>query len=243
MAGAGFRFPGGDSRTICVGATGSGKTTCAMWLLAHQRFDKRPWVILDLKREPIFDQVGFPPIEEIAISARPPRRRGLYLTAPLAGQDEAVDAFLWRVFHRGNLGLYIDELALAPGEKGSALHAILQQGRSKRIPVIGCAQRPVNVARPIWSEASFFCIYRLSDRRDYKVVEGFIPSDLSRPQPRHYWRWYDVAENRLLAMRPVPPPVEVAAELRQAVPAPQSWHPFGWTSRPTGRPLLKVVGG
>ena len=237
---SGFRFPGGDSRCTILGATGSGKTTCGLWVLAHQRFDKRPWLIFDFKAAPDFDAVGLPPIEEIAIGARPPRRKGVYLTSPLPHEENAVEEMLWRVFHRGNIGIYIDEVSLMP--IGDAFKAILQQGRSKRIPVIACSQRPVGVQRQVFSEASFFCVYRFADKRDYKVVEGFVPADLSAPLPPYYWRWYDVAENRLLTMAPVPPPAAVAEELRHAIPPQHDWHPFGWTSRPTGRPALKVVG-
>lgn len=238
---SGFRIPGGDARTTVIGATGSGKTTCGLWLLSLQRFDKRPWLIIDPKGEPTFDVVGFPPIEEWSLSSRPPRQKGLYLVSPLPNQDEELEQFLWRVFERGNLGLYIDEAALMPGPRG-AYQAILQQGRSKRIPVISCTQRPVGVERPVFSEATYYCIYRLSDRRDYKVVEGFVPADLSAPLPPHEWRWYDVPRNKLLTMAPVPPPEDVAEQLRHAIPNRDSWHPFSWTSRPTGRLSLKVVG-
>lgn len=239
---SGFRFPGGDSRTTVIGATGSGKTTCGLWLLANQRFDKRPWVILDLKREAIFDVVGFPPIEEWSLGSKPPRQKGLYLLSPLAieAQQEQLENFLWRIFEKGNCGLYVDEAALMPD--GGAFQAILQQGRSKRIPVIACTQRPVSVARPVFSEASFYCTYRLADKRDWKTVEGFVPADLGAPLKPYHWRWYDVAANRLLTMAPVPPPQTVARQLREAVPPARSWHPFQWTSRPTGRPSLKVVG-
>lgn len=240
MAWSGFRFPGGDARTTVIGATGSGKTTCGLWLLAHQRFDRRPWIIFDFKAEPIFDRVGMPPIEEWSLKSRPPRSKGLYLTSPLPTDGEAVEEFLWKVFAKGNIGLYVDEASLMPDS--GAFQAILQQGRSKRIPVIACTQRPVNVQRPVFSEASYYCVYRMADRRDYKVVEGFVPADLSRPLAPYYWRWYDVSSNRLLHMAPVPSPQAVADELRQALPVRESFHPFSWTSRPTGRPSLKLVG-
>jgi hypothetical protein len=236
----GFRIPGGDARTTVIGATGSGKTTCGLWLLSRQRFDVRPWLIIDSKREPVFDVVGFPPIEEWSLASKPPRHKGLYLVSPLPTDDEQLESFLWRVFERGNLGLYVDEAALMPAD--GAFQAILQQGRSKRIPVISCTQRPVNVARPVFSEASFYCVYRLADRRDYRVVEGFVPADLAAPLAPHEWRWYDVARNTLLTMAPVPKTLTVAEELREAIPHRESYHPFSWTSRPTGRPSLKVVG-
>lgn len=229
-----FRFPGGDARTTVLGATGSGKSTCGLWLLSYQRFDKRPWITLDFKREIIFDYVGFPPIQQLTLADRIPRKPGLYLASPRPGQDGLLENFLWRLWSAGNVGLYIDEAALMPD--GDAFPAILQQGRSKRIPVIACSQRPVGVARGLFSEANFFCVYRMVDRRDYKTVEGFVPADIGNPLPRYAWHWYDVANHELLAMSAVPDPQTVAARLHKAIPfRANDWHPFRWTSRTTGR--------
>jgi hypothetical protein len=226
----GFRFPGGDARTTVIGATGTGKTTCGVWLLAHQRFDKRPWIILDFKCEALFDAVGIPPIVPIDLTSRPPKKPGLYLVSPRPGQDELLEEWLWKVWERENTGLFVDEASLMPDR--DAFRAILQQGRSKRIPVIACTQRPVDVKRGLFSEASFFAVYRMQDKRDYKTIEGFTPGDMSRAMPPHHWRWYDVASNTLLSMKPVPPPAQVAEQLRAALPV--SFSPFSWTM-PTGR--------
>lgn len=233
-----FRFPGGDSRTTVLGATGTGKSTCGAWLLSHQRFDKRPWVVIDFKREAIFDRVGMPPIVELTLVDAPPKKPGLYILTPRPGDDDALDAWLWRVWEQENIGLYVDEAALMPS--GDAFRAVLQQGRSKRIPVIACAQRPVSVARGLFSEAGFFCIYRLQDKRDYQVVQGFVPGNLSRPMPEHHWLWYDVARNKLMHMAKVPHPETVADELAARLPQRNTFHPFGWTSRPTGRERIKL---
>jgi hypothetical protein len=231
---SGFRFPGGDARTTIIGATGSGKSTCGIWMLSAQRFDKRPWIAIDPKREEIFDAVGFPPIRPLGLNDPLPTKRGLYLVSPVPGQEDALEAFLWRIWRHENIGVYVDEAALMPD--GSAFRAILQQGRSRRIPCIACTQRPVSVARGLFSEANFVCVYRMVDRRDYKVVEGFVPGDLSAPLPRHCWRWYDRENHTLLNMAPVPPPATIAAELNRKIPyTPSAWHPFAWTGRPTGR--------
>jgi hypothetical protein len=230
-----FRFPGGDSRTTIIGATGSGKSTCGLWMLSHQRFDKRPWLAFDFKREVIFDQVGFPPIRQISLGDKIPRQPGLYLVSPLPGEQDYVDAFLWRVWQRENVGLYVDEAALMPND-GDAFASILQQGRSKRIPVIACSQRPVGVARGLFSEASFICVYRVVDKRDYKIIEGFAPVNLDAQLPAHHWHWFDVQRNVQLAMSPVPPPGEIADILNARLPyQPNAWHPFSWTARPSGR--------
>jgi hypothetical protein len=234
-----FRFPGADERTTILGATGSGKSTCGLWMLSHQRFDKRPWIAIDFKREMIFDAVGFPPITELALGAKIPRKPGLYLITPRPGQEDYVEAFLWRMWEAENVGLYVDEAALMPA--GDAFPALLQQGRSKRIPVIACSQRPVGVARGLFSEANYFCVYRMADKRDYRLVEGFAPADLGRQLPPYCWHWYDVARNTLLAMRPVSPPAMVAERLGARLPhRAAAWHPFAWTARTSGREKIKL---
>src|SRR5271169_5361205 len=138
-----FRFPGGDARTTILGATGSGKTTCGVFMLAHQRFDVRPWIAFDFKREELFDFAGFPPIMPIGLFDPLPKRHGLYLCSPRPGEEDALETMLWRIWERGNIGVFVDEAALMPDM--DAFPAILQQGRSKRIPVIACSQRPVSV--------------------------------------------------------------------------------------------------
>jgi hypothetical protein len=235
-----FRFPGGDQRTTILGATGSGKSTCGLWMLAHQRLDKRPWVIFDFKRESFFDDIGFPPIVPLSLSDKPPSKPGLYLVTPRPGEDDLVEAFLWRVWEKENIGLYVDEAPLMP-EGGNAFQAAIQQGRSKHIPIIACTQRPVGVARGLFSEASFVCVYDVTDKRDYKLIEGFVPAEMSQPLPRYHWRWWDRERRVLLAMKPVPSPEIVAAKLADNAPyVASSWHPFSWTSRKSNRDAVRL---
>ncbi len=235
-----FRWPGGDQRTTILGASGSGKSTCGLWMLAHQRLDKRPWVIFDFKREAFFDMVGFPPITHIALDSKPPRHPGLYVVTPRPGEDAAVENFIWRCWEAENIGLYVDEAPLMP-DGSDAFQACIQQGRSKHIPIIACTQRPVNVARGLFSEANFVCVYSVTDRRDYKLIEGFVPTEMSQPLQWHHWRWYDRDRRVLLNMLPVPPPEQVAAQLREAAPyRPNAWHPFAWSGRRSERQVTKL---
>lgn len=222
----GFRFPPGDSRTAIIGATGTGKTTAAAWLLSHARFDKRPWVVLDYKGEELFEDLGAPPLSRLKVGKLPGKRsRGVYLCSVRPGENDIVEEMLWRMWERGNVGLFVDEAALLP--RREAFQAILRQGRSKRIPVIACSQRPVDVEREVFSEASFFGIFRLQDKRDYKVVEGFVPSDLFPWKlPPFYWRWYDVARNNLLTLAPVPDKSALIDRLAEQIPF--TWNPL-WT--------------
>jgi DNA helicase HerA-like ATPase len=214
-----FRLPGAADRTVVIGATGSGKTTFAAWLLSRQRLDLRPWVILDYKREALWDQVGKATIRPLR-THQLPGKTGLYRIQidPGHGEDEALEDWLWRIRRRGNVGLFCDEAANLPVR--GAFKAILRQGRSLRIPVISCTQRPVEVDREIFSESGFKSVFRLEDERDYLIIRGMTRrSAIDRPLPRYWSYWYDAERNRLVTLRPAPEPDSVAAELRAAAPS------------------------
>jgi DNA helicase HerA-like ATPase len=213
-----FIFPGAADKTVVIGATGSGKTIFAAWLLAHQRLDVRPWVILDFKHEEFWDRVGSPPIRRLAFGDMP-GKLGLYRMNILPGQDEGpLDEWLWRIWRHGDIGLFIDEAALIP--RGShPFKAILRQGRSRRVPVIAATQRPVDVEREVFSETQYKSIFSIEDERDYKIIQGFTRrAPIDRPLPRRWSYWYDGLRRRLLVLKPVPPPSSLAADLRAALP-------------------------
>lgn len=211
-----FRFPPGDSRTVVIGATGTGKTTFGVWLLAHARFDVRPWIILDYKREELFDIVGSPPLQKLAIGSIP-KQKGLYIASPKPGEDDVVEEWLWKIWQRENIGLFCDEATLLPNK--DAMKAILRQGRSKRIPIIACTQRPVDIEREFFTEANFVSVFRVQDIRDLKIVQGFIRGlDPDRNLPEHWSYWADVGRATILRLRPCPHPDNVANQLRAAAP-------------------------
>jgi hypothetical protein len=124
---------------------------------------------------------------------------------------------------------------------GNAFPACIQQGRSKRIPIIACTQRPVGVARGLFSEANFVAVYDVIDRRDYKLIEGVVPASLAEPLPQYHWHWFDRSRRVVLRMGPVPSPEHVADMLAAKAPyRANAWHPFAFTSKPAGREAIKL---
>lgn len=215
-----FRLPGAADRSVVIGPTGSGKTIMGAWLLSRQRFDKRPWVCLDFKDEVLWDQVGDPPMRPLKVGSMP-GKRGLYRMHVDPGQEDDLEDWLWEVWRKGNIGIFVDEVSLVPQKR--AFKAILRQGRSKLIPVISCTQRPVDCDREVFTESQFRVLYGIEDKaRDYPVIRGlFGDRDVREPLPEFWSYWYDVKQKTCLTLRPVPPPDIVAKSLREA--APYSW--------------------
>lgn len=211
-----FQLPGANDRTTIIGGTGTGKTVLGAWVLSKQRFSERPWVALDFKDEELWDKVGDPPMRDLRLG-KLPKKTGLYRMSVLPGQEDELETWLWDVWRHENIGLFCDEASLMPHK--NAWKAILRQGRSKRIPVIACTQRPADCGREIFTESQYIGCFRLDDVRDYKVVQGFTRNAaIDSPLPEFNSYWYDKKQFQLTRLRPVGGPDKVAASLRAVAP-------------------------
>lgn len=219
-----FVLPNAADRTVIIGQTGSGKTILAGWVLSRQRFDKRPWVAITFKDEPLWNLVGDPPMRPLKLGAMP-GKHGLYRMDVRPGEENALEEWLWKIWERENVGLFVDEVSLMPRKSG--LKAILRQGRSKLIPVIACTQRPVDCDREVFSEAQYRGLFGLEDARDYQVIKGLFGNRDLRDEVedlrRHCSIWWDAKQRHLFTLNPCPPPATVAADLKAVVP--YSWWP------------------
>lgn len=204
MNAAPIRLPGVSDRVAVVGATGSGKTQLGLWLLSRASFDKQPWVIVDYKRDKTI--AGSERIRQIGFR-EVPKQPGLYVLQPNPDEDEKVEEWLFKVWAHENVGLFIDEGYMLPQNPKGAFTYILTQGRSKRIPVIALSQRPKWVSRFVFSEATFFFVFRLTHNEDYKTVQEYIPKsrvDLETELPEYQCVYYDVPKRVAAVFQPVP---------------------------------------
>lgn len=193
-------LPRFDKRTVIIGSTGSGKTQLAVWLLSSRDFNKRPWIIFDFKDDELIEAIG---PEEINVYGAPPKKPGLYVVRPIPERDdEAVQAFLWKVWKQENTGVYIDEGYMI--SKGAALNACLTQGRSKRIEMMILSQRPVWLSRFVWSEASYFAVMNLTIEDDRKQVSTYTGGAKIHLLPKFHSLWYDAEGQRGTVLKPVP---------------------------------------
>jgi len=218
-----LHLPGASDRTVVIGPTGSGKTVGGAWILSRQNLNARPWVCLDFKREELWEMVGFPPIKDLDLGVVP-KRPGLYRMTVQPNEDDPLEAWLWKIWTKGNVGIFVDEVSLMP--RRGAFKAILRQGRSLRIPVIACTQRPVDCDREIFSESQFRMLYGVEDPRDWLIIRGlFRHADVEEPLPPFYSYWYDAKRKSCVILEPTPAPEEIASDLRMR--APHGWTIFG----------------
>jgi hypothetical protein len=200
--------PNDSERVVIVGATGSGKTQAGMWHLSNRSYTQIPWIAYDWKYDDLIQEI--PGIVEIGVNEPPPRHPGLYVVHPQPEEDYLVDAQLKQIWARENIGVYVDEGYMLM-KNGPGFRLLQTQGRSRLIPTITLSQRPKWMDRFIFSEASYFQIFRLQHSKDVDTVAEYIAardergkSVLHQKLPRYKSWYYDVAQDELRKMNPVP---------------------------------------
>jgi hypothetical protein len=185
-----------------LGRTGSGKTTFALWLLSGTNFDTQPWVILNTKGDKNINEIAaIPGVKTLDVSETP-GERGLYVVNPTPKQGVELDAFLQRIWDKQNCGVFVDEVYMISPD--DALNSCLTQGRSRRVPLIICSQRPAWCTRFVFSESEFVSLFNLQDREDRKSIARIVPVDRDYRLARFNSYWYDVGDERLVHFTPVP---------------------------------------
>jgi len=196
-----FRLPNSKQRIALLGSTGSGKTLGGLWHLSQANFDSMPWTIIDFKKDEHIE--GIQRAHHVSSSERP-KRAGLYVLQPEPEED--ISGYLTHVWRGGSHGVFVDEgfvmSEVAANEQ--RFKTLLTQGRSLRVPMIICSQRPAWITRFVFSEADFVQMWRLNDMRDQKTVESFLPRDAYKRMPDYHSLYYDVGKNKLTYLKPVP---------------------------------------
>lgn len=195
-----MNLPNDSQRHSIIGATGSGKTVAAVWHLSLRNIDSKPWMVYNFKDDSTID--GIPHARHIGVEEIP-IKPGVYIVHPKPHETEEVENQMWEIWARQNIGVYIDEGYMV-GNNNRAFRALLTQGRSRQIPMIVLSQRPVWMDRFVFSESEFFQVFRLQNKKDVKNVEEFVPADLSKRLPPFHSYYYDVGENKVSVLKPVP---------------------------------------
>lgn len=218
-----IKFPNDTQHLLELGRNGSGKTVAGLFHLSFAPWDKKPYIVWDTKGDEMIEKISrMDGVKNIKFKD-PIEKNGLHIIKPLPHQYEEIEDLLWKIHARNNVGMYIDE-GYNFG-KSEALQALLTQGRSKHIPITILSQRPAWLSRFCFSESSFFQIFSLTDRRDRKIVQEFVPPegpdaaensirDLEQRLPPFHSLWYDVKSDRATLFRPTPPSDDILSSFR-----------------------------
>jgi hypothetical protein len=211
------QFPGPEDRTVVCGITGSGKTTAAMWHLSGKDFDAQPWLGINFKGDALMNEVAaLHGVKTIDLDDMP-GEKGLYFVNPLPHDGERLDALLGRIWERGNCGIFVDEVYRIKVIQW--FEACMVQGRSKRIPMIICTQRPARMPLFVFSEAQYAQIFNLTKKADRIRIEDDFPG-ISRDYhlaPYHSY-WYNVASREVVEFKPVPNNATIISTFRAKFP-------------------------
>ena len=202
-----MRLPTDQERITIVGATGSGKTQFAQWMLAQRDFLTRPWLIYNFKHDESIDSI--PGLSVISLDMVPDGP-GLYVVHPLPHQQGEVELQMWEIWRRGNIGIYVDEGYMID-RNSAAFSALLTQGRSKYIPMMVLSQRPVWLNAFVFSESNYYSVFRLQMQNDRKKMMEYVPANLEKRLPEYHSYYFDVGINKLTKLSPVPSLLEIHA--------------------------------
>jgi hypothetical protein len=208
-----IRLPNSTHRLAVVGRTGSGKTVASVWHLSNQPIEKMPWVIFDFKTDELINSIK--EAEHVNVGFIP-KKPGLYIVHPLPSESDAVESYLWKLWERQRIGIYVDEGYMMGNSEG--FDACLTQGRSRHIPMIVCTQRPAWITRFVFSESDFYQVFSLNDKRDRKTIESFVPVTLDDRLPDFHSHYYDVGKNQLYRFSPVPSEDEILSSIAARIP-------------------------
>lgn len=213
-----LKWPGPEDHTAVVGRNGSGKTVAGAWQLSGKDFNEQAWVVYNTKGDELLSAIAtIEGVKTIGVDDTP-EENGLYMVNPMPDEQAAVNAQLGRIWARGNCGAYLDEGYWLKREHESNLNAMLTQGRSRRCPVIVLSQRPAWLTKYAFSECNFIQLFNLQIQDDRKKIGQIVPVDKDyRLRPYHSY-WYNVKDDRLVELGPVPPPETILTRFRAKFP-------------------------
>lgn len=213
-----LRLAGDDQHTAVIGRNGSGKTVAALWHLSKRNFESMPWIVVDFKRDEHINAIER--AQYIGVDEKIPKHPGVYIVQPDPSDPRGLADMFEKAYNRENVGFWIDE-GFMMGENREVekkFIRLLVQGRSKRIPFIVLVQRPTWITRFVFSESNFFQIFHLQDARDVDTITRVLPAGSYFRMPDFHSVYFDVSQNTVHYLRPVPQASEIIDSINERLP-------------------------
>lgn len=172
-------LPARDSRSLVVGASGSGKSLMTKALARHLVREAR-LIVTDPKAEWYKDNPG---ARRLYTRITRPEELRWEFRYPILFQPPAIefdnpdiyDPIFQIAWKRANLTVINDEIMFMGSRPTRYMRAIMAQGRSRSIRIINGTQRPANIPLVTITEANTLYAFYLSDKDDIRRIRQMIP--------------------------------------------------------------------
>ena len=171
-----------SERVAFIGATGSGKTVLASYLLEGLN----RVIVIDPKHT--FHLAGYRPGWKLPLTSGEFR----LIIRPTQDDDDRLAGFLMRLMREGSVTIYCDEAATTadvfPGVT-DALTEIARTGRERHVGLWCTMQRPRRVPLTMLTETESFFVFSVRSKDDRDYIRGYTGDEVSARLPRFMF-WY-----------------------------------------------------
>lgn len=170
-------------------------------MLAHRDMEKMAWILIDHKGD---DNIKLLPAEKLSTRPLFLPKNGLHVVRPKMGREHRQDLeeLLERIFKHGKIGVYVDEgHLLGPSD---AVRTILVAGRSKKVPLMWTSQKANWIDSFVWSQSTFYRVFKLQTARDVKAVQDNWPTRFEMPRD-YRSRYFDGTTGNTFHLAPSDP--------------------------------------
>lgn len=187
---------GNQDRAILIGATGTGKTLLARFLVDDPAqpfsvvYDTKGLISSPALQKPQDRWIGHKVYTDFDLLIEDQKRglekgvmadpRVIYRPPVKEERDKAAqDDFFWWVYDRWHTRLYVDEAysILGGTNPSDALQACLSRGRERGISTVISTQRPARIPVITMSESEHIYVFRLNAKRDRETAGELIDVD------------------------------------------------------------------
>jgi len=157
-----------DERAAFVGATGSGKTVLADYVL---NFAGDRVLVIDPKHT--YHKEGFKHARSLPFFDK----KFKIIYRPQVGDDAHMLKLLQEVYKRGNIRIYVDEVATMASffpKSTALLEDIARTGRERHISLWMATQRPRRIPLSFFTETEVWFVFLLRNPLDRKLLRDMV---------------------------------------------------------------------
>lgn len=193
--------PNSSQHIALAGMTGSGKTQGAIDMLSRRDLSDVTAFIIDHKKD---SKLKLLPAEPLSLRPLFLPKFGLHIVRPsMSASDRAdLEDLLTRLFNSKRVLIYVDEGHLLG--MSEAIRNIMVAGRDRKVSMMWISQKANWIDTFIWSQSTFYRVWKLQTARDIKAVQENWPIRFENPTDFHS-RYFDGVTGKTFYLAPSEP--------------------------------------